>query len=276
MKNVALLFVILFASTALVCAGPEPIPASGKEMKEVAPAPAPMCPNWTGFYVGAFGGYTFSNVDLDLDMGGQWPVFFAGTTNPILQHQPGDLDNDGGHLGGLIGYNFQWNNWVFGLEGAGARLWARDSDVSGIFVFNQANAYNLRNSFKTNYLATVGPRIGYAFCRWLPYVTGGVAIGDLDYDWDLINVGLRQAFQFRERSHKSETNAGWMIGGGLEYALTNHWRVRFQYQYVDLGSIEFHDAGFGIPVPNPFNQYVARHSAELTEHNASAALIFAF
>ncbi len=49
---------------SLAYAGPEALP-DGKEMKQVVPMTA-TCPHWTGFYLGAFGGYKFSNVDTDL------------------------------------------------------------------------------------------------------------------------------------------------------------------------------------------------------------------
>ena len=73
----------------MVFAGPEPL-ASGKEMKQVAPA-SPPCPSWTGFYIGAFGGYKFSVVETDLDLTGAWEG------NPlapgVLAHNH-DLDNE--------------------------------------------------------------------------------------------------------------------------------------------------------------------------------------
>ena len=45
---------------------------SGKEMKQVMAPPPPECPNWGGFYIGAFGGYKFSNVDVRTTMTGDW------------------------------------------------------------------------------------------------------------------------------------------------------------------------------------------------------------
>jgi hypothetical protein len=67
MQKPTLALTILFASSALTYAGPEAF--SGKEMKQVAPAPAPAISyNWTGFYVGGFGGYKFSDVDVDFDL----------------------------------------------------------------------------------------------------------------------------------------------------------------------------------------------------------------
>ncbi len=110
MKRLTLTLAILCALCAFTYAGPEALP-SGKEMKQVAPAPAPTCFNWSGFYVGGFGGYKFSSVDLDLSLSGEWnSVALDRDVAESLGSR--DLDNSGGEAGGLIGYNFQWNCWV--------------------------------------------------------------------------------------------------------------------------------------------------------------------
>jgi outer membrane immunogenic protein len=263
----------LFAFGALVYAGPEPLP-SGKEMKQVAPAPPP-CPNWTGFYIGAFGGYKFAATDINLDLFGDWNG--PSPSDPfdkefIEPRAPHDLDASGAEAGGLIGYNYQWNKWVFGLEASGGYLWLRNSDNTGTFtVPATGDIYNVSTSFKTHYLVTVGPRIGYAFCRWLPYVTGGLAIGDIDFDQEITQFFRGRVF-FDEGGSTSETKVGWMVGGGLEYALTDHWHLRGQYQYIDLGCTDFHSIGSA-----SFNiGYFGHHEACLREHNASVAIIFEF
>ena len=274
MKRFALTLSILALFAALAYAGPEPLP-SGKEMKAVAPAP-PVCPTWTGFYIGGFGGYKFAATNINLDLFGNWNG--PSPADPfdkefIEPRVPNDLDASGAEAGGLIGYNFQWNNLVLGLEGSGGYLWLRNSDNTGTFtVPATGDVYNVATSFKTHYLATIGPRIGYSFCRWLPYVTGGVAIGDIDFDQEITQF-FRGSVLFREGGDTSDTRVGWMVGGGLEYALTDHWHLRGQYQYVDLGCTDFHSIGttFGVTTG-----YVADHEACLREHNASFAIIYNF
>jgi outer membrane immunogenic protein len=272
--KLALSFSILCAAAAATFAGPESLP-SGKEMKEVAPM-APVCPTWGGFYIGGFGGYKFSSVDPNLDLTGAWDGFTTGR-DAIEAHAPNDLNNSGAELGGIIGYNYQRRNWVFGAEFDGGYLWARDLKFAGVFGVpgDSVDTYYLSSSFKTHYLLTFGPRIGYAFCRWLPYITGGLAVGDLDYSQRLVNVGIRtQGDSFSDNSSNSQTNVGWMVGGGLEYALTEHWRLRGQYQFIDLGDIDYDSAGTG--VGGPAADFTAHHSASLREHNASFAVMYRF
>ena len=262
MNRFTLTCAILFTCVAFAFAGPEPLP-SGKEMKAVAEPTVEVCPDWGGFYVGGFGGFKFADTDVDVDLEGDWP-FVPGFED--LEHaNSGDLDFEGGELGGLIGYNFQAGKWVFGLEAAGGYLWLRDSDHFDDVV--AINTYGGFTSIKSQYMVTIGPRIGYAFCRWLPYVTGGVALADVDFKQGFHILG---APVFGQEGSEDEMQVGWMVGGGMEYALTNHWRMRFQYQYIDLGSVDF-DTVF-----TDASDFTAEHEAEMKEHNVSCAIIFGF
>jgi outer membrane immunogenic protein len=258
---------------ALTYAGPEPVP-SGKEMKEVASVPPP-CPSWTGFYIGGFGGYKFSNVDADLRANDELALHGEDLGPALESFGSHDLDNSGAEAGGVIGYNYQLhNNWVFGLEASAGYLWARESDAEGFEHLPISLVdVKLSSSFKTHYLATVAPRIGYAFCRWLPYITGGLAVGDLEFDQSYRAVN-RAGFALFSDDEEHDTNVGWMVGGGLEYALTTHWRVRGQYQYIDLGDVSFDSITSG-PLQGA-TLFGARHRAELTEHNASFAILYQF
>ena len=264
MDKISLIASMLYAFCSLAYAGPERY--SGKEIKQVAPLPP--CPTRTGFYVGAFGGYKFGSSGVDLSLGGDWN-FRPEDRNVVQAHSPENLDASGAEAGGLLGYNYQFpHNWVVSLEADGGYLWLRNSDESGIFHTPTTGNFNIKTSFKTHYLVTIGPRIGYAFGRWLPYVTGGLAIGDLDLFQRIRGL----TYFFEEGGKQIETNVGWMIGGGLEYALTAHWSMRAQYQYVDLGEIDFdHGSGFG-----GVSNFIGNSEANLREHNASIAIIYKF
>jgi outer membrane immunogenic protein len=265
MKKTCLALTILFAVSALIYAGPEAI--SGKEMKQVAPAP-PACFDWTGFYAGGFGGYKFSSVDNNLSLGGEW--HFVPDSRDLFESEGSrDLDNSGGELGGLLGYNYQWRCWVFGLEADGGYLWARDSHDSGTLSIpaDDIGLVHIRSSFQTHYLFTVAPRFGYAFGKWLPYVTGGLAVGDLELGQQINFIG--DGSGSGEGGRKTTTNVGWMVGGGLQYALNDHWSLRAQYQFIDLGNVDF-DSNFS------FINSPAHSSADLREQNASFAVMYKF
>ena len=161
-----------------------------------AKAPAYVVPgyNWTGFYAGINGGYGFGHSEWSNP---------AGTSG---------FDIDGGVVGGTIGYNYQVNKIVFGLEG--------DIDWSGIEGSTACGATTCQT--RNNWLSTVRGRMGYSFDRFMPYVTGGLAIGDIETSIGGIGGGR-------------DTQVGWTVGGGVEAALDGPWTAKLEYLYVDLG-----------------------------------------
>ena len=258
MKTVIFTFIALCGFCALTYAGPEPI-ASGKEMKEVA-MQAPPCPNWTGFYVGGFGAYDYGVFDPSVSDAHEDEQEDA---REVESQAHRNLNAHGAELGGLIGYNYQRNKWVFGLEADGGHLWLRNSEHNKFPIPGSDDLYAFVPSVKSHYLFTLGGRVGYAICKWLPYVTGGLALGDID-----LQQRISETDDWTQTRSKSETNVGWFVGGGLQYALAKHWSVRGQYQYIDLG-----DVGLSYRVPTEFR---ANSNMDLREHNVSFAVIYGF
>ncbi|MEY2545396.1 MAG: outer rane immunogenic protein, partial [Verrucomicrobiota bacterium] len=168
MKKLTLTFAMLslLAFGAFLYAGPEQI-SSGKEMKQVMQSVPPPCPSWTGFYIGVFGGYKRGDADVDTRFTGD-DLFVTSVPADgavVTSRLSPDFGTDGLEAGGIIGFNYQLHsNWIFGLEASGGKLWLRDSDVSARFIGpDSGDEYHTSTSFDTNYLFTVGPRIGYAF-----------------------------------------------------------------------------------------------------------------
>jgi outer membrane immunogenic protein len=64
--------------------------------------------------------------------------------------------------------------------------------------------------------------VGYSAGRFLPYVTGGAAFGNID----AATPGL---------AGSSATNVGWTVGAGIEFSIIGHWSAKAEYLYVDLG-----------------------------------------
>jgi outer membrane immunogenic protein len=149
--------------------------------------------NWSGFYVGINGGGGFGNSSWD---------------------STGGFDVSGGLVGGTIGYNYQSGPAVFGVEGDIA--W---SNIRGSTTTLCALGCETRN----HWLGTARARLGYAWDRFLPYVTGGAAFGDVEAN----TPGFPGA---------NSTRVGWTAGGGVEYAITNNLSAKAEYLYVDLGS----------------------------------------
>lgn len=175
------------------------------------PVAAPYYPpvfTWTGFYVGVNAGYAWGQID-STNLG-------VLSTNGFLGNGFGFDDPDGFTGGAQVGYNYQIGQWVLGLEAdfQGADLQAEAFDAfSGIRASNEINWYG-----------TVRARVGYAFDRFLPYLTGGFAYGQVK---NKIATPLGAVSD-------DNTQYGWTIGGGLEYAFTNNLTAKIEYLYIDL------------------------------------------
>jgi outer membrane immunogenic protein len=89
----------------------------------------------------------------------------------------------------------------------------------------------------SNWLATVRPRVGYAFDRTLVYATGGVAFGKVSFSNTDLEFAPNGAGFGTEASAASQTKVGWAAGAGLEYGLTPNWIVSAEYLHVDLGTL---------------------------------------
>ena len=117
-------------------------------------------------------------------------------------------------MGGTLGYNWQMGQAVFGLEG--------DVDWSNIRGSAACGGGVTVCETRNDWLGTFRGRVGYAFDRFLPYVTGGLAVGDIKTSI----AGLGST---------NDTKAGWTVGGGIEAAIAGPWTAKVEYLYVDLG-----------------------------------------
>jgi outer membrane immunogenic protein len=162
--------------------------------KAPPPAPTPGY-DWSGFYVGVNGG------------GGWGHSWWDGQSTGIR--------TSGGLAGGTAGYNWQLGSAVLGIEG--------DVDWANLKGTNTSALCPAGCTTRDTWLGTVRGRAGYAFGGVLPYVTGGLAVGDIRASVP----GFAGA---------SQTNAGWTVGGGLEFALPGtSWSAKAEYLHVDLG-----------------------------------------
>lgn len=157
-----------------------------------APAYNPLF-SWTGFYLGLNGGGGWGRSSWD---------------------RAGNVDLSGGVLGGTAGFNWQMGQVVLGVEA--------DADWSGVGGTTLA-ACAPGCTTQNDWLGTLRGRLGYAFDRFLPYVTGGLAAGDVR----ATTPGFAGA---------SQTNLGWTLGAGLEVAIAGNWSAKAEYLHVDLGS----------------------------------------
>lgn len=191
MKRVILAGVSALAVVTMMgAANAADLPRRRAEMPVKAPEyVAPF--SWTGFYVGINGGGAWGHSN------------WSGTGTGV--------NTSGGMIGGTVGYNWQAGPTVFGLEG----------DIDWADVKGSSTCGGLSCETKNDWLGTVRGRVGYAFNRVMPYVTGGLAVG---------NIKATTPF-----GSNDQTRAGYTLGGGIEANIIGPWSAKIEYLYADLG-----------------------------------------
>ena len=183
----------------------------------------PTAYQWTGFYVGGQLGAGWGSTSWTFDG-------FAKTD----MHAAGLLG------GGNVGFDYQLGRWVFGVQGD--MNWTNVRAVAPC-----ANGFFYNCEAEMNWLATVNGRIGYAYWdRLLVYAKGGLAIAR-DRDVFVCNTGSQPTPPVTltgcPSRTDSNTKAGWTIGWGSEFGLTQNVSVSGEISYFNLGSEHANLAG---------------------------------
>jgi outer membrane immunogenic protein len=239
------------------------------------PGPCPTC-NWTGFYVGVNEATSIGHDRAHETVSLLPPTANAANiTNPLTDvwHTESPI---GWGAGGQLGFNWQTGNIVFGAEGDLDWMSQRDSFSNANFVASTVNVapamIGLTDDQKLEWLATARGRIGWTENCFLWYVTGGVAWGRVESNYAFqVNQIAGGVVTFPAgpfAASASTTKTGWTIGGGVESTLSwlglgDRWSSKFEYLYVDLGSIS---NSFSIPLTTGAGAYTLSSSSEIRDH----------
>ena len=180
---------------------------------------------WTGLYVGVNAGYGWGRASTDVSK----TTTIDGVPSTVTGNVT--VDVEGGLAGGQIGHNWRSQRWIYGVE-ADFQWTGQDGDISSCAGLGCAKL-----SYDLDWFGTVRGRLGYLLQpRSLLYVTGGLAYGLISTD--LSKFASPATFNSTGGAGSdSATKAGWVIGGGLEWALDRKWTLRAEYLYMDLGTI---------------------------------------
>ena len=223
----------LLASAAILTAGTAF--AADLPARVAAPAPYIAAPifTWTGFYVGLNAGAGFNNKSNGYVTNG----FGQNTVFTTTGGGFGNNNNDAGFTGGVqAGYNMQFGMFVAGVE-ADINYLDRGNGNSAI-ITDGTNTYTFNRGDSNNWFGTVRGRLGVAFDRFLPYVTGGWAFGGKQGGVSgsyVANNNLNGSPTFLVGNGNGGSSSGWTLGGGVEYAFSNNMSLKVEYLHVKLG-----------------------------------------
>jgi outer membrane immunogenic protein len=222
--------------------------------------------NWTGFYAGLNGGYSWGRANTSITGLSPLAVLF-----PVPVVAPFHQNVDGGIAGGQIGYNWQVDRrWVLGVEGdiqwsgerssslltaVGPRF---GSNIIGIPVpvgadFNAIITQTANLAYDLRWFATFRGRAGVLVDpQTLLYATGGLAVGEFRYSAQATTsiqvfgpgaaattpLGPPLVFAGAAAS-SSDTRVGWTAGAGIERKFSPNWSGKLEYLYMDFGTKTF-------------------------------------
>jgi outer membrane immunogenic protein len=188
----------LIGSSALMLGVAAPVATHAADLPDVAPdyvAPVQQQRfDWSGFYAGVHAGYAAMYAD------GQYEGVGLRNDGPV----------DGAFVGGQLGYNVDnGGNYVYGVEVDAAYGWMSGTPV---------NTNGEGASTDMDFLGTLRARGGYARDQYMLFLTGGVALGHVDVNFEGQND---DAWHF-----------GLVGGVGAEYAFSNNWSIRAEADYI--------------------------------------------
>jgi outer membrane immunogenic protein len=203
--------------------------AADLPVKTYTKAPVYVDPgfDWTGFYIGGNIGYSWGQSrDTSTITNAAGTVLLTTTDKSSL---------DGIVGGGQIGYNWQMQRMVIGLE---ADIQGTDEKGSrafsllptGFFAGPTPPPTPFTLAQKIDWFGTVRGRVGVLVDpKVLLYATGGLAYGQVDSNETVGTIPVTFS--------GSNTHVGYAVGAGIEGVIGGNWTARLEYLYVDLGTM---------------------------------------
>jgi outer membrane immunogenic protein len=253
---------------ALACAPPLTA-ASAADLPMKTKAPAPSLYNWSGCYVGANGGAGGSGTNFTSSVGAG--SHLSGADAALVGGDGTGSNNATGFLGGgQVGCNWQSGTIVYGLEGDLDYFHSNPQFINGTNTLSDGvTPFTVSQSLKTDFFATVRPRIGVAADRNLAYVTGGAAFSQASYTQTYAD-GAAPSGAGTVTGSKSLT--GWTVGAGWEHAFADHWTFKLEYLYTSFPTTSASGA-----IADPAGGTNPLHgSADLTVQTYRAGVNFKF
>jgi outer membrane immunogenic protein len=176
-----------------------------------APAYIAAVYDWSGFYIGANGGWAGSRNCWTNTVNGFGPGVGSEGCNTA----------SGGVAGAQIGYRWQTASWVFGLEAQG--------DWAGLTGTQPSAFIGFTNQTRVNAFGLFTGQVGYAWNNALLYVKGGAAVAGDKYTGLLTAGGA--AFDTAR-----DTRWGGTVGVGFEYGFTPNWSAALEYDHIFMGT----------------------------------------
>ncbi|MBI3703341.1 MAG: porin family protein [Rhizobiales bacterium] len=207
---------LLGAAAMSVAANAADMPVKAPIVK--APVAVPF--SWAGFYAGLNAGYVWGRST-------QTDITGYNLADSTIGYNPRGFQG-----GGHFGYNWQFNQFVLGIEGEiGGFSWNKSAQYGPYIGVRGAN--DSVASTSNGVFGVIAGRAGVAFDNVLLFAKGGgifTSVKNSFIDTDPTGITLTSGTDTKNRN-------GWTVGGGLEYAFNRNWAVRIEYAHYGFGTV---------------------------------------
>lgn len=221
--------------------------------------------DFKGFYVGANLGGVSASSNATTHTVFSPTGYFATTSVPAIAtvgaQNPTPSSFSGG---GQVGYNFQRNAWVVGVEtDFGGMPLTSVKTGTATYPCCAPTAFTIAQTVETSWLYTLRPRLGFTNGPVLVYGTGGLAMTNLKYQ-----SFFSDTFATAQESAVTDSKqTGWAAGAGVEFKTGPRWSLKGEYLYGDFGSVTKTSTNLTAFTPRiAFPTNVFTHTADLTAH----------
>lgn len=197
--------------------------------------------DWSGFEVGgsigATGGWSHVQSEATRKASGN---YFSGTDFAQFRRVTDDDIMQWRPSGGLeFGYTQQYGHVLLGVAASANTLFLdQSSQTSEIFQSAPGTIrFFVDQRVKTDWQATLGPKLGWAQDKWQVFATGGLAVTRATLDTTFRDNANFNGFNGNGHGSNTETMLGWALGVGGGYALDANWALSLKYLYADYGSL---------------------------------------
>jgi outer membrane immunogenic protein len=223
----------LIATPAIAMAALLTIALTAPEAADLPTKAPPVAPtyNWGGCYVGVNGGAGGAGSDLSSTVGSGTHLLPADAAL-VSGSGTGSANATGFLGGGQAGCNWQSATVIWGLEGDFDYFHSHPHFTNNTDTLSDGvTPFSVTQSLKTDFFATVRPRIGIAADHNLGYITGGAAFSNTSYAQSYVDGATPPG---TGSASGSKSLVGWTVGAGWEHAFADRWTFKLEYLFASF------------------------------------------
>ncbi|WP_374383868.1 outer membrane protein [Dongia sp.] len=210
------------------CLGLSSVQAAAQSASEV---------DWSGFSISALAGGGILTPETEAEGVKPSAYFTDASDHTQLKDAGSGSPTDWDWSASLqLGYSRQFGNVVLGVGATGdLLLWDEKRSSTQDWISLAGAEFTLKQRVEADWMVALRPRLGWAQDNWLVYVMAGPTLSRLKIETDYSDtVGTGG----EGHSSDSETQLGYVVGIGGDYAIDKNWSVSAQYSYTDLGTVD--------------------------------------